>query len=97
MFNAVDKIQREVFTRNGIKPGNYAYFCSQLESLFMNPVVTALEEYGVPIQLAQKILPRLGDSKTLDDALNLLLKVRANSFQELSGFEMDLLRPLCAD
>jgi hypothetical protein len=97
MFNAVDKIQREVFTRNGIKSGNYAYFCSQLESLFMNPVVTALEEYGVPIQLAQKILPRLGDSKTLDDALDLLMKVRANSFQGLSGFEMDLLRPLCAD
>lgn len=97
MFNAVERIQQEVFNRNGVKPGNYAYFCSQLESLFMNPVVTALEEYGVPIQLAQKILPRLANATTLDEALNLLSKTRADSFSGLSDFEVDLLRPLCAD
>lgn len=97
MFNAVERIQREVFERNGIKPGNYAFFCSQLESLFMSPVVTALEEYGIPIQLAQKILPRLGESKTLDEALDLLSISRANSFQGLSAFEVELLRPLCAN
>jgi len=96
LVSAVGRIQNEVFLRHGITPGNYAFFCSQLESLFMNPVVTALEEYGVPIQIASRLVPKLGDPKTLDEALAGLARRRPAAFSGLTAFEQALISPLCA-
>jgi hypothetical protein len=96
MVSAVGRIQTEVLARRGVRPGNYAYFGSQLESLFMNPVITALEEYGVPIQIATRLVAKLGEPKTLDEALAGLAKRRANEFAGLSHFEQQLISPLCA-
>ena len=95
-MSAVARIQAEVLTRRGIRPGNYAYFCSQLESLFMNPVVAALEEYGVPIQIGTRLVPKLGEPKSLDEALAGLARRRASEFTGLSAFEQALIKPLCA-
>ena len=96
LVSAVGRIQNDVLLRRGIRPGNYAFFCSQLESLFMNPVVTALEEYGVPIQIASRLVPTLGEPKTLDDALGSLANRRPDEFRGLTAFEQGLLRPLCS-
>ncbi len=96
LISAVGRIQTEVLTRHRIQPGNYAYFCSQLESLFMNPVITALEEYGVPIQIAARLVPKLGDPATLDEALTGLARRKASDFDGLSRFEQVLISPLCA-
>lgn len=96
LMSAVARIQTEVLTRRGIRPGNYTYFCSQLESLFMNPVVTALEEYGVPIQIGTRLVPKLGEPKSLDEALTGLARRRASEFSGLSAFEQSLIKPLCA-
>lgn len=96
LVSAVGRIQGDVLLRHGIRPGNYAFFCSQLESLFMNPVVTALEEYGVPIQIASRLVPKLGDPKTLDEALAGLARRRPAEFGGLTAFEQVLISPLCA-
>jgi hypothetical protein len=96
LVTAVGRIQSDVLLRHGIRPGNYTFFCSQLESLFMNPVVTALEEYGVPIQIASRLVPKLGDPKTLDDALDGLARRRPAEFSGLTVFEQVLIGPLCA-
>lgn len=95
LISAVGRIQAEVLARHGIRPGDYALFCSQLESLFMNPVITALEEYGVPIQIAVRLVPKLGDPKTLDEALTGLAARKASDFGGLSRFEQLLISPLC--
>lgn len=96
LISAVGRIQEDVLSRHGIRPGSYAYFCGQLESLFMNPVVTALEEYGVPIQIASRLVPKLGDPKTLDAALAGLASRRSTEFTGLTPFEQTLISPLCA-
>lgn len=96
LVSAVGRIQSDVLLRHGIRPGNYSYFCSQLESLFMNPVVTALEEYGVPIQIASRLVPQLDNPETLDDALAALLKRKSADFDGLTAFEKTLISPLCA-
>lgn len=96
LVNAVGRIQSEVLARHGVRSGNYTFFCSQLESLFMNPVITALEEYGVPIQLAKRLVPKLGEPTTLDEALTALANRRANEFSNLSRFEQSIIEPLCA-
>jgi hypothetical protein len=97
LMGAVGRIQEEVLRRNGWRPGDYGYFCGQLESLFMNPVVMALEEYGVPLQLAEQLVPVLGSPKTLDQAIDVLARRRSADMQGLSAFERSLIRPLCRD
>ena len=32
----------------------------------MNPVILALEEYGIPLQLGLRLAPTLGNPETLD-------------------------------
>ena len=96
LMGAVNRIQAEVLNRNRRRPGDYAFFCGQMESLFMDPVIIALEEYGIPLQLGLRLLPVLGKPKTLDDALESLSKCSASDFKNLTSFEWELLRPLCA-
>jgi hypothetical protein len=97
LMSAVNRIQQEVLQRHAHRTGDYAFFCGQLESLFMSPVIIALEEYGVPIQLGERIVPILGDPQTLDEALTALAKRRASDIPKLSEFERALIRPLCRD
>lgn len=96
LVSAVGRIQGDVLSRHNIRPGNYAFFCTQLESLFMNPVVIALEEYGVPIQIASRLVPMLGEPKTLDEALVSLASRKPAEFSGLTMFERALISPLCA-
>lgn len=97
LMGAVGLIQKEVLSGTGVRPGDYAFFCGQMESLFMNPVIAALEEYGVPLQLGERLIPILGTPVTLDAALDALAKRRAKDVQGLSMFERQLIRPLCRD
>jgi len=97
LMGAVGRIQEEMLRRNGFRPGDYGYFCGQLESLFMNPVAMALEEYGVPLQLAERLVPALGSPKTLDQAIDALARRRSADMQGLSAFERSLIKPLSRD
>lgn len=63
----------------------------------MSPVITALEEYGVPLQLGERIVPLLKNPQTLDEALTALSKRRVADISGLTGFERTLVRPLCRD
>ncbi len=97
LMSAVNRIQAEVLHRNRRKPGDYAFFCGQMESLFMNPVILALEEYGIPLQLGLRLAPTLGNPETLDKALDALSKRSSFDFRDLSPFERELVKPLCRD
>lgn len=95
LMSAVNRIQAEVLRQHSYKPGDYAFFCGQLESMFMSPVITALEEYGVPIQLGERLMPTLGEPETLDEALEALGNRLAQDIAGISRFERALIRPLC--
>lgn len=97
LMGAVNRIQAEVLRRHFHKPGDYAFFCGQLESMFMSPLIVALEEYGIPIQLGERLVPLLGGPETLDDALAALANLRAKDIHGISPFERALVRPLCRD
>lgn len=97
MISAVNRIQNEVLRRYSRNPGEYTVFCSQLESMFMNPVIVALEEYGVPIQLGKRLVTILGSLETLDEALAALAKRQVQDIKGISNFERSLIRPLCKD
>jgi hypothetical protein len=86
----IDAIQSEIFTKQGIKPGSYALFAEQAENLFMPSAVFALDEYGVPIQTAQRLAPQLLPSTSLNEVLERLSRLDLMRL-DLAPFEVDLI------
>lgn len=86
----LDRIQKAVFGRSGRSMGDYAYFGGQVENLFLDPTLLALEEYGVPLQVSQKIEHVLAPDGDLDGVLSRMRTVDVESL-ELDEFETRLL------
>ncbi|MDX2147949.1 MAG: DEAD/DEAH box helicase [Planctomycetota bacterium] len=83
---ALFRIQAHVLPKRGIRPGNYSFYAQRLESLFRAPVLSALDEYGIPPTIGEKILPTLGTEDDLDVALSALRKL-SGRIPGLSLFE----------
>ena len=86
----VDRIQKAVFGKAGGPVGDYSYFGSQVENLFVDPTFIALEEYGLPLQVSQKIGHLLSPDGDLDEVL---ARVRSLDIDNLGlgDFETRLL------
>jgi hypothetical protein len=89
---AVSNIQADVLAKVGIEPGDFSFFAEQLENMFLDPLLTALDEYGIPTQISTQLKNLILPSENLND---LLAKLRAQLQREhlhLTGFEnFDLL------
>jgi hypothetical protein len=88
---ALDRIQREVFTRMGMPCGDYSVYGAQVENLFLPAEIPALEEYGIPIQVSVKLQHRMVLGEGLDAAIE-SLKQLARFRDLLSGFELELVK-----
>ena len=64
----------------------------QLENMFLDPLLTALDEYGIPTQISTQIKNLILPSEHLNDLLAKLraLAPRVESLQ-LTGFEKSLM------
>jgi hypothetical protein len=87
---AVNRIQEEIAIRVGVKPGNYTYFIGQVENLFSDPVLIALDEYGIPFPLAKHLEQTLSTEGDLDVALERLRRLDTSSLN-ITPFEKSLL------
>ena len=87
---AISSIQRAVFGPLGLPFGDYSIFASQVECFFKNPVIAALDEYGVPLQVGEKIYKFLGEPEDLDAALKKLKVLKVEKLG-LDDFETELL------
>ncbi|HDO1336315.1 TPA: hypothetical protein P2Q98_004595, partial [Aeromonas veronii] len=89
---AVNKIQDDVLAQRGIEPGDFSFFAEQLENMFLDPLLTALDEYGIPTQISTQIKNLILPSEHLND---LLAKLRALAPRierlQLTGFEKSLM------
>jgi hypothetical protein len=93
LFGALNRIQHEIFSRLGLHPGNFEFYMGALESLGRPPIVMALEEYGIPLQIGERLWPTIGSPEDLDVALERIREV------DLAGmgftvFETRLLQEL---
>ncbi|MCW3046825.1 MAG: helicase protein [Solirubrobacterales bacterium] len=89
-LRALDRIQREVFTSVGMTPGDYSSYVARVEGLFLDMPLVALDEYGLPPELAVKLRAQLRPDGDLDGVLARLeaLTPRPGA---LSPFEAELL------
>ncbi|MEX5592462.1 hypothetical protein [Pseudomonas orientalis] len=66
---ATDKIHADVFKKRGYEPGDFSFFAKQLENLFLDPLLTALDGYGIPTQISTQIKGRILPSQHLNELL----------------------------
>jgi hypothetical protein len=94
LLMAVSTIQDHVFMNRFSYSGDYSYFAHELECLFKNPAIVAMEEYGLPIQVGEKLAHALNLSDELDEALGQVRKLEAKQLSFLSQFEQKMLEDL---
>jgi hypothetical protein len=87
---AIDALQRDVLGGARLHTGNYAFFAEQAENLFMPSILFALDEYGIPLQTAQRLQGFLLPASSLDEVLHRLGRIELQN-AELSPFENDIL------
>jgi len=92
---AVDRVQRAVFKKMNRAAGNYEYFAGQIENWFLDPAIMALDEYGISIQVGQKLQPLLNPQGDLDTAISRLRTLDLAPLQ-LSRFERSLVEDAIA-
>jgi hypothetical protein len=90
MLMTLDRIQRHVFEQLGRKAGNYMFYASTIENWLLDPAIMALDEYGIPVQVGEKLQSRLNPDGDLDLALKRLREI--TRFPDLSAFELALIR-----
>jgi hypothetical protein len=91
LLRALDRIQRDVFRRRKLPVGSFEAFASRVECLFLDPSTIALDEYGIPQELARKIESHLQADGDIDTALA-RLSVLDVAKLNLNEFERDLIR-----
>ena len=69
---------------------DYAYYAGQLENLFRQPFQIALEEFGLPLQVSDKLASRLRGADSIDHALAVLKRLEPMSL-DLDRFERELV------
>ncbi|WP_404334696.1 DEAD/DEAH box helicase [Sphingomonas sp. MMS12-HWE2-04] len=88
---AVSRVQADVLVRyKGVSPGDYSLLAAQAESLFMPAGLYALDEYGVPAEIATKLQGLWGNVENVDQGLRMLARLDLGRM-ELDPFERDLL------
>ena len=87
---AVCRIQNAVAERLGVAQADYSFFCGQVESLFTDSALVALDEYGLPLPLAEKLENMLNSNGSLDTALKNLSILNFDKLS-LTIFEKEML------
>ena len=90
-LRVVDTIQREVLSRASVPAGDLKPYAAAVEGLFLPAPLAALDEYGLPPEVAGRLRRQLmpaGGGSTLDDVLP---RLKALSPQVLRGFDRRLL------
>nr|VFK12480.1 MAG: DEAD/DEAH box helicase [Candidatus Kentron sp. LPFa] len=86
---ALDRIQKYIFTRENMQCGNYSYYASQVESLFLPKLCAALDEYGIPATLTMKC-GFLHEAENVTNALHELTNADLHALA-LHPYEVELL------
>ncbi|MEX6508836.1 DEAD/DEAH box helicase [Jiella sp. M17.18] len=88
---AVSRIQADVLSRfKASPPGDYSLFAARADSLFLPAGIYALDEYGVPSEIAAKLMRLTGSMEDVDEGLRMLASITLDDI-DLLPFERDLI------
>jgi len=89
----VQSISEDVLHRHGLPAGDYKHYAASVEAQFRPPMLTTLEEYGLPAPLTAQLQRFLPIDQPLDQVDAVLQRLRdLPPISGLSSFEEDMLR-----
>lgn len=88
-FMVLSRIQADVFSALGKSAGDFSFFSGQLECTFIDPLLFALDEYGIPTQISVKLADLVLPADDLNDVLLRLRRINIRN-SGLSSFEIQL-------
>lgn len=83
----LDVIQKEIYYQKSLNPGDYKYYASSIESAFCHPILSNLQEFGIPLTTLKKLekhLPIL-----VEDGIQLETVVNSIKKMDLSVYQFD--------
>lgn len=94
LIYAVSDIQEVIFKRFGYKYGDYKPFASTLENSYYPAAVNSLEEFGVPNQIAKKIINNnhFDNADDIDSVISSLVLKGKDSYPYLTDFEIGFIK-----
>lgn len=90
-IRAADAVQKHILPQLSLSPGDWLFYAASVENLFRPPSMLALEEYGIPLPL----LDKLADSINFDQPLEDVIKALRSMLEEkpvLHPFELEVLQ-----
>ena len=78
-LKSLGDIANDIFVKHNMALCDYAFFSNLVESYFLAPYVVPLDEYGLPIQISQKIGMLIHLSNDIDETLIQLKKFNPNN------------------
>ncbi len=82
-LSVMNELQKYVCEKNGMTPGNYSYYASQIEDDFIRDNLSILAEYGIPTSAINKLSSKIDKDLSESDVIK---KVK-----EICGIDKDLL------
>ncbi|MBV9448663.1 MAG: DEAD/DEAH box helicase [Streptosporangiaceae bacterium] len=93
LLMVVQSISEDVLHRHGLPAGDYKHYAASVEAQFRPPMLTTLEEYGLPAPLTAQLQRFLPIDQPLDQIDAVLQRLRdLPPISGLSSFEEDMLR-----
>ena len=83
-------IANDIFRKNNLPLCDYSYFASLVECYFMSPYVIPMDEYGLPIQISNKVGEITEISSNIDDALEQLRRFIPSQYK-FSSIEREFI------
>lgn len=78
-LRSLNQIANDVFERHGYVLCDCSYYASLVESYFYPSYVVPFDEYGLPVQVTDKLRKKIRFSDTLDEAMKQLKEVNVSA------------------
>lgn len=88
-LNVMNSLQKHICDKNGLKPGNYAYFSTQIENDFVRENLTILVEYGIPTSAINKMREKISEDLSEDDILDEIREKNLIETSDLIEYEKE--------
>lgn len=93
LLMALHYVQKEVFEKNNLKPGNYKFYTKIIEGNSLPEVYASLKELGLPYELIKKISEKYGEEEV--DVDQIILKIKKDiDHLKLPQYELNILKKI---
>ncbi|MEZ2794702.1 DEAD/DEAH box helicase [Proteus terrae] len=94
IIHAISDVQEVIFKRFNYSYGDYKPFATTLENFYYPASINSLEEFGIPNQIAKKLVEHVSveDKEDIDSIIDFLAVSDESSYSYLSEYELGFVR-----